>query len=185
VPPSGGTFFWVTLEITLDRLPSESNHILLSISIGDHKLLHQYIEEPAMMPTRNTLFRPIILGVKPSHMGLAGKEAIPMKRFICGLMLLASIACLVPRPALAQATNPYIGEIQIFAFNFCPVGWATLQGQLLAINQNAALFSLLGTTYGGDGITTFALPKWGSMLTANGGALTPCISLFGVFPSRN
>jgi microcystin-dependent protein len=107
-----------------------------------------------------------------------------MKRLIYGVTLLVSIACMATRPALAQATDPYIGEIQIFAFNFCPKGWATLQGQLLSISQNTALFSLLGTTYGGDGMTTFALPKWGSIATANGAALTPCISLFGVYPSR-
>jgi microcystin-dependent protein len=108
-----------------------------------------------------------------------------MKRLIYGVTLLVSIACTAPRPALAQATDPYIGEIQIFAFNFCPTGWSTLQGQLLSISQNTALFSLLGTTYGGDGRTTFALPKWGSIVTANGAALTPCISLFGVYPPRS
>ncbi|MEO1517025.1 MAG: tail fiber protein [Bacteroidota bacterium] len=54
--------------------------------------------------------------------------------------------------------QPYIGEIRIFAGNFAPRGWAFCEGQLLAISQNQALFSLLGTTYGGDGRTTFALP---------------------------
>jgi microcystin-dependent protein len=53
----------------------------------------------------------------------------------------------------------YLGQIQSFAFDFAPVGWAQCNGQLLAINQYAALFSLLGTTYGGDGIRTFALPN--------------------------
>src|SRR3954454_18083876 len=54
--------------------------------------------------------------------------------------------------------DQYIGEIRAFAFNFAPLGWAFCEGQLLPINQNQALFSLLGTTYGGDGRTTFALP---------------------------
>jgi microcystin-dependent protein len=54
--------------------------------------------------------------------------------------------------------EPFIGEIMIFAGNFAPRGWALCQGQLLSISQNAALFSILGTTYGGDGITNFALP---------------------------
>jgi len=54
--------------------------------------------------------------------------------------------------------TPFLGEIQIFAGPYAPRGWAFCNGQLLPINQNAALFSLLGTTYGGDGITTFALP---------------------------
>jgi microcystin-dependent protein len=54
--------------------------------------------------------------------------------------------------------DPFVGEISLFGFNFPPRGWATCDGQLLAIAQNAALFSLLGTTYGGNGQTTFALP---------------------------
>src|SRR5262249_31781452 len=56
--------------------------------------------------------------------------------------------------------DPFIGEIRIFAGNFAPKGWATCDGQLLAISQNTALFSILGTTYGGDGKTTFALPNF-------------------------
>ena len=59
-------------------------------------------------------------------------------------------------PAIAQ--EPMLGEIKIFAGNFAPRGWALCDGQLLAIAQNQALFSILGTTYGGDGRTTFALP---------------------------
>jgi len=54
--------------------------------------------------------------------------------------------------------EPYLSEIRVFAFNFAPKGWATCDGQILPINQNQALFSLLGTTYGGNGTTTFALP---------------------------
>jgi microcystin-dependent protein len=54
--------------------------------------------------------------------------------------------------------NQYIGEIRMVGFGFAPVGWALCNGALLAISQNAALFSLLGTTYGGNGTTTFALP---------------------------
>ncbi|MEM6722097.1 MAG: tail fiber protein [Bacteroidota bacterium] len=54
--------------------------------------------------------------------------------------------------------DPFIGEIIMFGGNFAPRGWALCNGQLLAINQNSALFSIIGTTYGGDGRTTFALP---------------------------
>ena len=54
--------------------------------------------------------------------------------------------------------EPFLGTIGIFGFNFNPRGWATCDGQLLAISSNSALFSLLGTTYGGDGRTTFGLP---------------------------
>ncbi len=55
--------------------------------------------------------------------------------------------------------TPYLGEIKLVSFSFPPKGWALCNGQLLSINQNQALFSLLGTTYGGDGIQTFALPN--------------------------
>jgi len=57
-----------------------------------------------------------------------------------------------------MATDPYIGTIMVFAGNFAPAGWAQCNGQLLPIGQYDALFSLIGTTYGGDGQTTFALP---------------------------
>lgn len=54
--------------------------------------------------------------------------------------------------------TPFIGEVKIVSFNFAPKGWALCNGQLLPINQNQALFSILGTTYGGDGRVNFALP---------------------------
>src|SRR5438067_10174509 len=56
-------------------------------------------------------------------------------------------------------SEPFLGEIKVISWNFPPKGWAFCNGQLLPINQNQALFSLLGTTYGGDGRTTFALPN--------------------------
>src|SRR5712671_3828415 len=55
--------------------------------------------------------------------------------------------------------EPFLSEIRIFSFNFAPKGWALCDGQLLPINQNQALFSLLGTTYGGDGRVNFGLPN--------------------------
>ena len=55
-------------------------------------------------------------------------------------------------------SEPFLAEIRIVAFNFAPRGWATCDGQLLPISQNQALFSLVGTMYGGDGRTTFGVP---------------------------
>jgi microcystin-dependent protein len=60
--------------------------------------------------------------------------------------------------ARIQSTEPFLAEIILFAGNFAPKGWAFCNGQLLPINQNQALFALLGTTYGGNGQTSFALP---------------------------
>ena len=54
--------------------------------------------------------------------------------------------------------DPFVAEIRIFGFNFAPSGWAQCNGQLLPVSQNTALFSLLGTTYGGNGQSNFALP---------------------------
>ncbi len=56
-------------------------------------------------------------------------------------------------------SNPFVAEIRIFPFNFAPSGWAFCNGQILPLSQNTALFSLLGTTYGGDGKSNFALPN--------------------------
>jgi microcystin-dependent protein len=58
----------------------------------------------------------------------------------------------------ASAQTPYLGEVRLVGFNFCPTGWTPAQGQLLAIQSNTALFALYGTTYGGDGVRTFGLP---------------------------
>jgi microcystin-dependent protein len=72
--------------------------------------------------------------------------------------------------------DPYIGEIRIVGFNFAPRGWAFCNGQLLSIVQNTALFSILGTTYGGNGVTTFALPNLQGRVPMHPGAgpgLTP------------
>ena len=55
--------------------------------------------------------------------------------------------------------TPFLGEVKIISFNFPPKGWAFCNGQVMSIQQNTALFALLGTTYGGDGIRTFALPN--------------------------
>jgi len=65
--------------------------------------------------------------------------------------------------------NPYLGEIRIFSGNFAPQGWALCNGQLLPISSNAALFSILGTTYGGNGTQTFALPNLQSRVPVHWG----------------
>jgi microcystin-dependent protein len=66
-------------------------------------------------------------------------------------------------------SQPFLSEIKIFSFNFAPKGWALCNGQFLPINQNQALFSLLGTTYGGNGQTTFALPDLRSRIAMHEG----------------
>lgn len=73
-------------------------------------------------------------------------------------------------------TEPFIGEIQIFGFNFNPRGWAFCNGAVLPIQQNTALFALIGTTYGGNGTTTFQLPNFAARAgcqQGRGPGLTP------------
>lgn len=62
-------------------------------------------------------------------------------------------------PQAAYAGDPFLGEVICGGWNFCPMGWAECNGQLMSIAQNSALFTLLGTTYGGDGQATFGLPN--------------------------
>jgi len=73
-------------------------------------------------------------------------------------------------------SQPFVGEIRMVGFNFAPTGWALCNGQLLPIVQNTALFSLLGTTYGGNGVSTFGLPDLrarGPMHQGSGPGLAP------------
>lgn len=82
-------------------------------------------------------------------------------------------------------TEPYIGQIQPFGFNFAPNGWAFCNGATLSIQQNSALFSLLGVQYGGNGTTNFQLPNFSARAaagTGSGNALTPRVigEAFGV-----
>ena len=79
--------------------------------------------------------------------------------------------CASSRDAVGQATEPFLGQTMTAGFSFCPVGWALMDGQLMSISQNSALFNLLGTTYGGDGRTTFALPTAKPIFTASGAPL--------------
>ena len=89
-----------------------------------------------------------------------------MKKTLLTLLLVSSAINIK-----AQA-EPFIGQIAFVAFNFAPVGWAECNGQLLPINQNQALFSLLGTMYGGNGQTTFALPDMRGRVLVHAGTGT-------------
>jgi microcystin-dependent protein len=79
--------------------------------------------------------------------------------------------------------TPFVGSIALVGFNFAPVGWAFCNGQLLSINQYTVLFSLLGTTYGGDGKTNFALPNLNAGALQSG--LNYIIALDGIYPRRS
>ena len=94
-----------------------------------------------------------------------------MKNFRNVVFSLALVLCFIVitgfQPVHAQ--TGYLGEIRMFAGNFAPSGWMLCQGQILSIQQNAALFSILGTTYGGNGTNNFALPNLSSRVPVGTG----------------
>jgi len=108
------------------------------------------------------------------------------------ILLAAVLATTLPSGA-SQAQDCFLGEIRLFAGNFTPRNYMKAEGQLLSISQNTALFSILGTMYGGDGRTTFALPDMRAPQNSHSGSMptnkprTPnnyIICTMGIFPSR-
>lgn len=100
----------------------------------------------------------------------------------CTLMTLLGASAMLPAKA-QNAQNHFLGEIILTGGVFCPGGTIPADGRLLPITQNTALFSLMGTTYGGDGQTNFALPKVSGLPTQTG-PLQVCIVSKGVYPTR-
>jgi microcystin-dependent protein len=85
--------------------------------------------------------------------------SLPSTPFLRNTALALAFACSAPfMPAAHAGSDAYVGELFLFSGTFCPKSTAPAAGQMMAISQNVALFSILGTTYGGDGITTFGLP---------------------------
>ena len=89
--------------------------------------------------------------------------------------LLFAMLTLSPGAGWAS-TQPFLGEIEWFPYPFCPVGWLPTDGRLLEISQNTALFSLIGTNFGGNATTNFALPMLKQLESEAGGLVTPCIA---------
>lgn len=105
------------------------------------------------------------------------------------LILIATAAMMVSTVEAPARNMPYIGEVETFPYTFCPVGWLRADGSLLAISLYDTLFSLIGTTYGGDGLNTFALPKIasssGPSSQAGATGYAVCIAVEGLYPSQN
>ena len=105
---------------------------------------------------------------------------MPRRHFLARTVALIGGASLLRHVGFAEAqtavSGPYLGQIMLISWNFPPKGWAFCNGQLLPINQNQGLFSLLGTTYGGNGTTNFALPNLQGRVPIHSGSgpgLTP------------
>ena len=97
--------------------------------------------------------------------------------------ILTALLLAAASPCMAQTF--YLGQVLIFPYTFCPISTLPTDGRLLPINTNTALFALLGTYYGGDGLTNFALPNIKAPLSANRQPLISCITLSGIFPAQN
>lgn len=79
--------------------------------------------------------------------------------------------------------EPFIGQIELFPYNFAPVNWMPCEGQSIQIAQNQVLFALIGTTFGGDGQTSYQLPNLKDKAPAPG--MQYCIAMQGIFPQRD
>ena len=99
---------------------------------------------------------------------MAYKQTIKMNKLLITVIVLAAMA--LPNQGHTQS-EPMLGEVKIFAGNFAPQGWALCDGALLSIASNTALFSIIGTNYGGDGRTTFALPNLQGRVVVHPGSI--------------
>lgn len=86
-------------------------------------------------------------------------------------------------PATASA-EPFVGEIMMVGYQFCPAGTMEADGRLLPIAEYTALFSLYGTTFGGDGRTTFGLPDLMTTAKVDQPGIRYCVAIYGIYPSR-
>ena len=102
-------------------------------------------------------------------------------------MVLALLVSFTLTPAAHAGSEPYLGDVIRFAGNYAPRGWEFCHGQILPITDNQALFSILGTTYGGDGRTNFALPnlKDEGKLPNSNAVVQYIIATQGTYPSRS
>lgn len=104
------------------------------------------------------------------------------------LLLIAAAAMMVSTVEVSARANPYMGEVGVFPYTFCPVGYLRADGSVLAIADYPALYALLGVNYGGDGQTTFALPKIALSSApsslASATAYAVCIAVDGIFPTQ-
>lgn len=99
------------------------------------------------------------------------------------ILLAAALVLGGAMPAMAQST-PYVGQIGTFGFKYCPYGWLPANGAKVPIATYTVLFDVIGTAYGGDGTTTFAVPNLKPIVSKNLSALTTCIAYLGVYPAQ-
>ena len=170
--PSG----WMTCQGQL--LPIGSNTGLFSLLLttygGDGQSTFGLPNLPALQAERGTLQYCIAAqGAYPGH-------PEPEEEAAACAPEEEAATCAPEEAALSQ---PFVGEIRNFPFNFAPAGWLTCEGQIVPTEELPALFAAIGTTYGGDGTTTFGLPNAAPLESADGSPVSVCISYYGAPPA--
>jgi microcystin-dependent protein len=100
-------------------------------------------------------------------------------------ILMAAIAILGMSASAQAGPEPFIGEVEVLPYSFCPNGFLPADGRLLAITDNEALYALYGIKYGGDGVNTFGIPYLPLKKALHKKTMMVCVAVAGIFPSQN
>jgi hypothetical protein len=129
----------------------------------------------------------------PHALSIENRRAIRRRQSVAGHRSLGanakafalSVCAVVSADTAFAVAEPYLGEVITLGTNFCPTGFLPMNGQLLSIGDYEDLFTLIGTRYGGNNQTTFALPAMPPTKTATGEPVLFCIAAFGIYPSTD
>jgi microcystin-dependent protein len=147
-----------SVTLSTNQIPSHSHVPIATANNGDQPspIGGLWAAAPVVKPY-NVNPAAVAMG-SPSMSPTGGSQPHDNLQPYLAINFILSLFGVFPSPSGGGDAEPFLSEIRLFSFNFAPGGWAMCNGQLLPINQNQALFSLLGTTYGGNGQTTFGLP---------------------------
>jgi len=148
------------VTLTTQQLPVHNHAVLANTAAGNEPSpVGNNIWAAESVVSQYTAVNPVVATGSPSMTPTGGSQPhTNIQPYLC-INFIISLFGIFPSPnSGGGGAEPFLSELRMFSFNFAPGGWAMCNGQLLPINQNQALFSLLGTTYGGNGQTTFALP---------------------------
>jgi microcystin-dependent protein len=147
------------VTLTTQQIPVHNHVPLANTSAGNEPSPINNIWAAESVVNQYTSVNPVVATGTPSMTPTGGSQPHPNIQPYLSFNFILSLFGIFPNQnSGGGGAEPFLSEIRLFSFNFVPGGWAMCNGQQLPINQNQALFSLLGTTYGGNGQTTFALP---------------------------
>lgn len=147
------------VTLTTQQIPVHNHAVLANTAAGNEPSpVGNNIWAAESVVSQYTAVNPVVATGSPSMTPTGGSQPHTNIQPYLSFNFILSLYGIFPSQSGGGGTDPFLSEIKLFSFNFAPSGWAKCEGQLLPINQNQALFSLLGTTYGGNGQTNFALP---------------------------